>query len=238
MPMDIPMPTRMATITMTEATGDLALVRLMTWLSPAFPVGGFSYSHGIERAVLEGWVDDAAELEDWLIQLMQFGSGWNDAVLLAESWRRAAGGGDLMELAEQAEALAGSEERHRESTLQGCAFLEAMSAWHLPLDDRLPANCPYCIAVGAAAGVSNIGLRLTLVAFLQAFAVNLIQASIRLGVVGQKGAVAGMARLETVVLDVAARAAASSLDDLGSATFLSDVAAMRHEVQQTRLFRT
>lgn len=232
------MPTRMATITMTEAPGNLAFLRLMTWLSPAFPVGGFSYSHGIERAVLEGWIEDATDLEDWLVQLLQFGSAWNDCVLLAESWRRSSAKGDLMELAEWAEALAGSEERHRESTLQGSAFLQAASAWPLPTQDRLPANCPYCIAIGAAAGAFNIGLQQTLAAFLQAFAVNLIQASVRLGVVGQKGAVGIVAKLETVVLDVAARAAASSLDDLGSATFLSDVAAMRHEVQQTRLFRT
>lgn len=236
--MDIPLAAQRAIITMTEAPANLALLRLMTWLSPAFPVGGFSYSHGIERAVLEGWIGDAAELEDWLTQLLQFGSGWNDGVLLAESWRRASAEGDLTELSELAEALAGSEERHRESVLQGAAFVQAASAWPLSVLGRLPANCPYSIGVGAVAGASRIGLEQTLAAFLQAFAASLVQASIRLGVIGQKRAVAVMARLETVVLDVAARAAASSIEDLGSATFLSDVAAMRHEVQHTRLFRT
>lgn len=225
------------TIIMTE-TDNLALLRLMTWLSPAFPVGSFSYSHGIERAAHDGEIGDAGELEDWLLQLLQFGSGWNDAVLFAEAWRRASSGRELMPLAELAEALAGSEERHRETMLQGSAFLDAAKAWPHDVLGYLPANCPYCIVAGAVAGAHEIRLGDALSAFLQAFVSSLVQASIRLGVLGQNGAVAIMAKLESAILDVARRAAASSLDDLGSATFLSDVAAMRHETQQTRLFRS
>src|SRR5690349_613344 len=89
------------TTTMTEH-GEAALLRLMTWLSPAFPVGSFSYSHGLERAVHDGLVAGAGELQDWLEQLLEAGSAWNDAVLFAESWRRAADEGDLMGLAELA----------------------------------------------------------------------------------------------------------------------------------------
>jgi len=223
---------------MTEQAGSIALLRLMTWLSPAFPVGGFSYSHGLERAVHDGLVGDAQGLEDWLLQLLEFGTGWNDAVLFAESWRRASEGGDLHSVAEIAEALAGSEERHRETMLQGSAFLKAARAWPHDILDSLPANCPYCVAVGASAGAHGISVENALGAFLQAFMSNLIQASIRLGVTGQSGAVEIVARLEPHVLGIAGRAAASSLDDLGSATFLSDIAAMRHETQYSRLFRT
>lgn len=228
----------MATIIMTEETDGLALLRLMTWLSPAFPVGSFSYSHGIECAVHEGKIGDAGGLEDWLVQLLRFGSGWNDAVLLAEAWRRASSDCELTPVAELAEALAGSEERHRETTLQGSAFLDAARAWPHDVLGRLPANCAYCVAVGAIARAHGIDLRNALSIFLQAFVSSLVQASIRLGVVGQRQAVVIMAKLESTVLGVASRAAVSSLDDLGSATFLSDVAAMRHETQQTRLFRS
>jgi len=227
-----------STIIMTEEAGNLALLRLMTWLSPAFPVGSFSYSHGIECAVHEEGIGDAGSLEDWLLQLLRSGSGWNDAVLFAEAWRGASSGGDLTPVAELAEALSGSEERHRETMLQGSAFIAAAAAWPHDFLGRLPANCPYCVAVGAVAGVHRVGLVDALSAFLQAFVSSLVQASIRLGVVGQRGAVVTMAKLESAVLDVARRAAVSSLDDLGSCTFLSDIAAMRHETQQTRLFRT
>lgn len=215
-----------------------ALLRLMTWLSPVFPVGGFSYSHGLEQAVHEQRITDAASLERWLTQLIELGSGWNDAVLYAESWRRASGDGDPAEIAALAEALAGSAERHRETILQGAAFLSASAAWPQEATARLQADCPYCIAVGAVAGAHGVGLADALAAFLQAFTSNLIQAAIRLGVIGQSDAVAIVARLEALLLATARRAAASSLDDLGAATVLSDIMAMRHETLYSRIFRS
>jgi len=215
-----------------------AQFRLMAWLSPAFPVGGFSYSHGLEAAVDIGLVGDADGLEAWIADLVAHGSGWNDAVLLAESWRRAASGGDVATLAELAEAMAGSRERHLESTAQGAAFLAAASAWPHPRLEALGPRAPYCVAVGCAAGAHGVPLAAALGAFLQAFATNLVQAAIRLSVVGQVDAVALVARLEPMILDVAARAAGSDLDALGSATFVSEVVAMRHETQYSRLFRS
>lgn len=218
--------------------GERALLRLMAWLSPAFPVGGFSYSHGLERAVHDGLVADGEELADWIETLLVHGSGWNDAVLLAASHRLAAAGIVPVETAELAEALAGSAERHLEATLQGAAFLKAAAAWPHPLAAALPERCAYCVAVGAVAGAHRVPLKGVLAAFLQAFASNLAQAAIRLGVVGQSQAVGTLARLETPILATAARAAGSTLDDLGSATLVSEIAAMNHETQHTRLFRS
>jgi urease accessory protein len=227
-----------AHIRMTEHPGNLALLRLMTWLSPAFPVGGFAYSHGLERAAHDGLVADRAELEAWLAALLEIGSAWNDAVLFAEAWRRARSGGDLTDLAQCAEALAGSAERHTETMLQGAAFLAAAAGWPTPTVQRLPENCPYCVAVGAVAGGHGIPLEDALAAWLQAFSSNLVQAAIRLGVTGQAGAMQTVAALEPLVIVAAKRAALSTLDDLGSATFVSDVMAMKHETQYSRLFRS
>lgn len=224
------------TITMTEP--GIALLRLMAWLSPSFPVGGFSYSHGLERAVHDGLVADRQDLAGWLETLVEMGSGWNDAVLFAESWRRGRDGGDLHEVAALAEALAGSRERHIETMLQGAAFLKAAFAWPCPALERLPADCPYCVAVGAIAGSHGIGFAEALSAFLQAFFSNLVQAAIRLGVVGQVDATALLAGFESLALATAARAANSSLDDLGGSTFVSDIMAMKHEIQYSRLFRS
>ena len=56
-----------------------ALYRLMTWLSPSFPVGAFSYSSGIEWAVEAGDITDAASLRDWLAAMLGDGSGFCDA---------------------------------------------------------------------------------------------------------------------------------------------------------------
>ena len=213
------------------------LLRLMAWLSPAFPVGSFSYSHGLERAVHDGLVRDRAGLEGWLRALIEHGSGWNDAVLLAEAHRRAVAGLSVAEAAGLAEALAGSAERHRESTLQGAAFVAAAQAW-APSVDGLGDTPAYCVAVGAVAGACGVPLGATLAAYLQAFASNMMQAAIRLGVTGQSGTVGTLAALEPQLLNVAARAEASTPDELGSATLLSEIVAMRHETQYSRLFRT
>lgn len=222
---------------MPEAADGRALYRLMAWLSPAFPVGAFSYSTGLERAVHDGLVRDLDDLRDWLETLLEQGSGWNDAVLLAESWRRASAGGELADVAELGEALAGSAERHRETMLQGEAFLAASAGWSEGIGS-LPARAPYCVAVGAVAGGDGVALEAALAAFLQAFVQNQAQAAIRLSLIGQNEALRLIAALEPFVLGAAARAAASTLDDLGSAAMLAETAAMRHETQRSRLFRT
>nr|WP_246470953.1 urease accessory protein UreF [Aminobacter carboxidus] len=232
--------TTMAATTITTMTerGTTALLRLMAWLSPAFPVGGFSYSHGLERTVHDGLIANRDDLAGWLATLAVSGSGWNDAVLFAEAWRRARDGGDLAGVAELAEALAGSRERHMETMLQGKAFLAAAAAWPHPVLERLPPDCPYCVAVGAVAGAHGIALEDALAAYLQAFASNLIQAAIRLSVIGQTAATGIVAAFEQTALSTAARAAVSTLDDLGSAAITSDIMAMRHETQHSRLFRS
>lgn len=216
----------------------MALLRLMAWLSPAFPVGGFAYSHGLERAMHDGLIADAGSLAQWLETLVEMGSGWNDAVLFAESWRRARTAGDLDDVAALAEALAGSRERHAETTQQGAAFLKAAAAWPNPVLERLPADCAYCIAVGAAAGGHGIGLQDALSAFLQAFFSNLVQAAIRLGTIGQSEATLLLAGFEPLALATAARASRSTLDDLGGCAFVSEIMAMKHETQYSRLFRS
>ena len=224
---------------MTELPGPVALIRLQTWLSPAFPVGSFSYSHGLELAVDSELVSDQTSLEDWLSALVRCGSAWNDVVLLAEAWRRARADGDLKELAELGEALAGSLERHAETTLQGAAFLVAITkSWPHPALERLPSSCAYPVAVGAAAGAHRLPLSAALTAFLQAFVSNLAQAAIRLGVTGQSGALAVIAALEGVVTATAIRAAGSTLADLGSVTILAEIMSMRHETHYSRLFRS
>lgn len=227
-----------AIITMAEASAGDGLLKLVTWLSPAFPVGSFSYSHGLESAADAGLLRNAEELRAWLAALIQFGSGWNDAVLFAEAWRRQMSGGDLTEIAELGAALAGSSERHQETTLQGAAFAAALhNGWPQPVLD-LPNPCPYPVVVGAACAAHGIALETALAVYLQAFVANLAQASIRLGVTGQSGAVGLVAAMEPVVTETAGRAMQSSLDDLGAATILSEIMAMRHETHYSRLFRT
>lgn len=222
---------------MPEGLGQPALLRLLTWLSPAFPVGAFAYSHGLERAVHEGLIHDRASLVLWLDDLVSRGSGWNDAVLLAEAWRQASAGDGCADVSELAAAMAGSRERHMETTLQGEAFTQAMADWTAS-PRGLGRPVAYPVAVARAAAAQDVPLEATLTAYLHAFAANLVQAALRLVPLGQRDGVMALATLETTLLDAARGAAGSSLDDLGSTTLISDIMAMQHETLYSRVFRS
>ncbi len=226
------------TTSMAEDAATQALLRLVTWLSPAFPVGSFSYSGGLEQAVHDGLVTSADELRLWLETLVSNGAAWNDALLLAESYRAHDDARRLEATGELAEALAGSRERHMETMLLGEAFLAAAGHWPHPVLEMLGSTAAYPVAVGAVAGAHRTGLEPTLAAFLNATASSAVSVAIRCGVIGQRDGVGVLAGLEAAITAVASRAARGSLDDLGSAAIMADIASLRHETLHSRLFRS
>jgi urease accessory protein len=222
-----------------------ALYRLMAWLSPAYPVGAFSYSSGIEWAVEAGDITDAASLRDWLAVMLTDGGGFSDAVLFAHAHRAAESGDDkaLRAVAELAAALAPSKERHLETTAQGNAFIEATrAAWACDALDRLKmawdGPVAYPVAVGVTAAGHGVPLAPALAAYLQAVAANWVSAGVRLVPLGQTDGQRVLAALEPAIVASAQRAPHVALDDLGSAAFRADLAGARHETQYTRLFRS
>ena len=231
-----------ATVSDPEALTPLS--RLMIWLSPAYPVGGFSYSHGLEWTVEAGEVRDARTLGDWIEDILRHGAGRSDAILLAEGWRAmtAADEGELAEVMELAAAFTPSAERRLETLAQGTAFLTAtQAAWPVPTLERLTAQATdiaYPVAVGACAAAHGLPLAATAQAFMQAFAANLVSAGVRLIPLGQTDGLRVLARLEPLIPPLVAGALSSSLNDIGGAAVMADIASMRHETQYTRLFRS
>jgi urease accessory protein len=228
-----------------DATNPAALFRLMAWLSPAYPVGAFSYSGGIEWAVEAGDVKDAETLRGWLAVMLGEGGGFCDAVFIVHAHRAVAAGDDtsLRALAELAAALAPSKERFLETTAQGRAFLEATrAAWPCPALDRFavawtgPVALP--VAVGVACAGHGIGCEAALPAFLHALVANWISAGVRLIPLGQTDGPRVLAALEETVAATTARALVTPLEEVGGAAFRADLATMRHETQYTRLFRS
>jgi len=220
------------------------LARLMIWLSPAYPVGGYSYSHGLEWTVEAGKVGDAATLGAWIEDVLAHGAGRSDVIFLAEAWRALAAGdiGALEQAAALAAAFSPSAERRLETMAQGTAFLAAtLAAWPKPELEALAADgreVAYPIAVGAAAAEHGLPLVGTAQAFAQAFAANLVSAGVRLIPLGQSDGLRVLARLEPLIPRVVACALGASLDDVGGAAIAADIASMRHETQYTRLFRS
>jgi urease accessory protein len=222
-----------------------ALYRLMTWLSPAFPIGAFSWSSGIEWAVEAGDIVDVTTLQDWLASMLADGPGFCDGVFLAHAHRATASidEASLRDAAELAAAFAPSRERHLETAAQGRAFIEiARAAWNCDGLDRLVAACDgaivYPVAVGIVSAAHAIPLASTMHAFLHAVTSNWISAAARLIPLGQTDSQRALAALEPAVIAVGKHALGASLDDLGSATFRADLGSMRHETQYTRLFRS
>jgi len=226
---------------MTETAG----LPLLVWLSPSFPVGAFAYSHGLEWAVEAGDINNAATCQSWISDLLVHGSGYNDAIIVAATHRaitirdRAA----LGVVAELAVAMQPSSERHLEAIAQGNAFLTAArAAWEVPslafLKSAWDCDVAYPVAVGALSAGHDIPLSTTLDAFLLAFSATLVSAAVRLGPIGQTDGQRILAALMPTIRKTAILASTSTLDDLGSAAFRSDLASLRHETQYTRLFRS
>lgn len=223
-----------------------ALLRLMAWLSPSFPVGAFSYSHGLEWAVEEGLVTDRAGLIRWVEGIVRHGAGRVDAALLLEAHRAAADSDRLERVVDWGEALRGTAELALESSAQGQAFLgTVVAAWPDPVladwaaglkrAGRVPA---YAVAVGVASSRAGIAEEDALAAFLHAFAANLVSAAIRLVPLGQTDGQRALAALEPVVMDAARAALARPFEDMGAAAAMVDCCSMKHETQYTRLFRS
>ena len=218
-----------------------SLARLLTWLSPAFPTGGFAYSHGLEWAIESGDITEGAQLATWLSDVIAHGSLWTDCILLRHACR-AADRRALHELAAYASACAGSRERQEEMLAQGDAFRRAVSIWHQapePERDEDGNACwPLPVALGTAFRAEGLDEDVACLAALHAAVANLVSAAVRLVPLGQTDGLRTIASLEPLVLQTARRSRDATLDQVGGMCLRSDIAAMRHETQQTRLFRT
>ena len=228
-----------------DALDEASLFRLMTWLSPAYPVGAFSYSSGIEWAVEAGDITDPATLQVWLAAMVAEGSGWSDSVLFSAAHRALTGADDdaLVETAELALALVASRERYLETTTLGRAFIDVTrAAWPCEALDRLQTlwrrPIAYPIAVAAACAGHGIPLRPALHAFVTALVSNWVSAGLRLVPLGHTDGQRVLNALVPVVAATAERAVAARLQDVGSTAFRADIAGARHETQYTRLFRS
>ncbi len=209
------------------------LLTLTQWFSPAYPVGAFAYSHGLEQAVAEGRVTDAASAEEWIGDVLTHGGPRADVTLLGAAYR-AEEGHELDDVDALARALAPSKERLLETVQQGQSFAQTTQAiWGGDLPDLA-----YPVAVGRAARLRSFPVETVATLYLHAFAANLMSAAIRIVPLGQTAGQAALSRLSERCPAVASEALQDTLDDIGSASFLADIASMRHETLYSRIFRS
>ena len=217
------------------------LYRLLAWLSPAYPIGAFSYSHGIETAVEEGFITDRASLVAWLETILRGGTGKVDGALFASAWRLAEREDwpAFDAVAERAAAWRGTSEMALESRQQGASFLSiTRTAWPHAKLGAVRDELALPVAVALAAAVHGVALEVALGGYLHAFTANLISAAVRTVPLGQSDGQLALAALEGGVRQAVEAALAADLDEIGTATPLLDWCSLRHETQYTRLFRS
>lgn len=208
-----------------------SLLTLVQWLSPAFPTGGFAYSHGLEAAISDGAVEGPGGLRQWLAEVLEFGAGRQDAILLAMSLRD---GADHAALDALARALQPSAERLAETLDQGTAFARTVAS--LTRRDLPPRCLP--VAVGEAAMPLGLSIAEVVGLYLHGFASNLTGVAMRFMPLGQEAGQGALAALHPLIADLAQQAELWGLDDLGSAALGADMAALAHETMDVRIFRT
>lgn len=227
-------------IAMTDSTGDL--YKLMTWLSPSFPVGAFSHSSGLETAIASGLVNDRKTMRAWMEDLLAAGSLWSDAVIFARAFDAASDRNfrELSDICEFANAFPTTAELRTETRSLGAAFIEASRhAWPSPLLVKIAtARPPYPVAVAIVCASHGISRNAALNAFLHAASTNLVSVAVRIVPLGQTGGIKLIADLEHAVCEAAEKAGDTQLDNLSTACLMTEISSMKHETQTTRLFRT
>ena len=207
------------------------LLLLLNWMSPAFPIGSFAYSHGLEFAIVANEITTQSEVETWIADLITHGSAWNDALLFAQCWSE-----DSEVINELALSMASSSERYLETMQLGRSFAIAASVF---TNAKFPeGDVAYPVVAGLACKHTSVDLHSALLAFLQGFAAAQVSVAVRLVPLGQTAGLHVLKNLIPIISETALRANKATLDDLGSCTLLADIAAMNHETLQPRIFRT
>lgn len=216
---------------------DQQLLRLMTLLSPVFPVGSFSYSHGIEQAVHEQLMTNANEFQNWITGLLNFGSAHNDIIFLSCAWQAVEDKKSIIEINDLSIALCASKEREMETLSLGQAFLSGVELmeYKIKIEDE---KLTYPVAVGMIAALMKLNLLPTVSAYLHAFVSNLIQIAIRLNIFGQKDGIKLMHHFENPIFIISSQCETMNLSQIGTSCFMSDIMSMRHETLYSRIFRS
>jgi urease accessory protein len=195
-----------------------------------------------------GHIHDRKSLVAWLEADLCFGSGRNEAIFFGEAWRGATDDdrARLFEVAELAAAFRGTAEFALESSQQASACLATLRQiwpdrvldWLADILRARHVQPALAVVLGVRSARQGIPASLALPAFLQSYVANLVTAGVRLIPLGQTDGQLAIAELEQAVLVASTQAKNATIDDLGSAAFMVDLASMAHETQYTRLFRS
>ena len=225
-------------------------IQLLTAMfSPAFPIGSFTYSHGMEAAINTGDIHDFESSRDWIETCLVGGSGRNDSILMANSHKalptdfknveleKVETNTKVKKINELAFALSAGAERAQESRELGANFTRIIKeVYNVDMELFLPVTYP--VSLGIATQRLGCELSLSLTFFLQSFVTNLISVAVRTVPLGQSDGQIMLAQLMPAITAVAQDATTAPLDEIGGYALLADHAAILHETLEPRIYRT
>ena len=201
---------------------------LQTWFSPSFPVGSFSYSHGLEAMINDNLIKSKEDILEYLKCILKYGSGKNDIILIKYAYQ----GEEINDLAL---SLCPTKERKIESIEMGNAFRKVLEdSWNYKIQE----NTAYPVSVGKAAKYFKIPLNLTIISYLQSFASNLINVCIKHIPIGQKVGQDCIIQMYDLIREIENESKNLELEDLGGVCFNSDIYSIKHENLKTRIYKT
>ena len=218
-----------------------SLLQLIWLASPALPVGGFSYSEGIEAAVEWAGVDSEAKAAEWLADQLHLSFARGDLAAFAQAiaaWR-ANDMPRIRELNQWVMSTRESAEFFLQTEQMGRSFVEWLKLHHADTADvfaDLPASYPiaFAFAVGRTGATVHDGC----LAFAFGWAENMVAAAVKAVPLGQSAGQRILGRLAQEIPDAVARAMALGDDQRQAFAPLLAVLSARHETQYSRLFRS
>lgn len=224
-----------------DTLGAQSLLQLIWLASPALPVGGFSYSEGVEAAVEWAGVDSEAKAIEWLSDQLHLSFARGDLALVAQAmpaWR--AGDGErIRALNRWVLATRESAEFFLQTEQMGRSFVEWLKLHHADTAEvfaDLPASYPvaFAFALSRTAATTHDGC----LAFAFGWAENMVQAAVKAVPLGQSAGQRILARLAREIPAATNHAISLGEDERQAFAPLLAVLSARHETQYSRLFRS
>ena len=227
-----------------------SLLRLVWLASPALPVGGFSYSEGLEAAVDAGRVRDEAQAGNWIADQLRLMLGRSELPVMAAAmtaWRR----GDLAQVAELQAWVCATRET-QEFRLQSEQMGRSLAVWlanwdgddALTRDPRvaqlaaLQPSPTWSVAMALAMVMTAAPAREALLTVAFGWCENMVQAAIKAVPLGQTAGQRMLSKLAQAVPDVVDAALRLSDSERQAYTPMLAILSARHETQYSRLFRS
>ena len=224
------------------------LLRLLQLVSPALPVGAYSYSEGLETLVQTEAIADAAALKHWLTQELQHGAIRLEAAIVARVCTAAVQQdySMLYHWNQWLSAFRETEEMRQQSWQMGRSLVRLLQALHdIPMQSSVPTlieacgePCNFAVAFGIAAAAWQIDRASASLGYLHSWTANLVNASVRLIPLGQTQGQQTLLSLYPQLEQTATEILELSEDEFGSCSWGLSIASMTHETLYTRLFRS